>query len=77
MSIFSDLAITAEERLGGKALYRLGNPNREVRQSLNEHLLRHLVQDAAQQTANSIRLARLLEAHDGAGLKERTRTGSA
>ena len=64
------LTITGEERLGGEALFRLGYPNREVRQSLNEHLLRHLVQDAAQQTANSIRLARLLEAHDRAGLKE-------
>ena len=37
------LTITAEEELGGKALYRLGYPNREVRQSLNEQLLRHLV----------------------------------
>ena len=64
------LTITGEERLGGKALFRLGYPNREVRQSLNEHLLRHLVQDAAQQTANSIRLARLLEAHDCSALKE-------
>ena len=64
------LTIMGEERLGGKALFRLGYPNREVRQSLNEHLLRHLVQDAGQQTANSIRLARLLEAHDCAGLKE-------
>ena len=64
------LTITAEEELGGKALYRLGFPNREVRQSLNEHLLRHLVQDSDRQTANSIRLVRLLEAHDCAGLKE-------
>ena len=64
------LTITAEERLGGKALYRLGFPNREVRQSLNEHLLQHLVQDSEQQTANSIRLQRLLAAHDCAGLKE-------
>ena len=64
------LTITEEQELGGKALYRLGYPNREVRQSLNEQLLRHLVQDAAQQTANSIRLARLLEAHDCAGLKD-------
>ena len=64
------LTITGKEELGGKALYRLGYPNREVRQSLNEHLLRHLVQDTAQQTANSMRLARLLEAHDCAGLKE-------
>ena len=64
------LTITEEQELGGKALYRLGYPNREVRQSLNEHLLRHLVQDSDRQTANSIRLARLLEAHDCAGMKE-------
>ena len=64
------LTITDEQELGGKALYRLGYPNREVRQSLNEHLLRHLVQDSDRQTANSIRLARLLEAHDCAGMKE-------
>ena len=63
------LTITAEEELGGMALYRLGYPNREVRQSLNRVLLRQLVQDAERQTANSIRLARLLEAHDCAGLK--------
>ena len=64
------LTITGEERLGGEPLYRLSYPNREVRQSLNRVLLRHLVQDTAQQTANSIRLARLLEAHDCAGLKD-------
>ena len=64
------LTITAEERLGGMPLYRLGYPNREVRQSLNRVLLRHLVQDAGQQTENSIRLARLLAAHDCAGLKD-------
>ena len=64
------LTITGEERLGGKALYRLGYPNREVRQSLNEHLLGHLVQDAERQTANSVRLARMLAAHDCAGLQE-------
>ena len=52
------------------ALYRLGYPNREVRQSLNGVLLRQLVQDAKQQTTNSIRLARMLEAHDCAGLKD-------
>ena len=64
------LTVTGEERLGGEALYRLGYPNREVRQSLNRVLLRHLVQDTSQQTANSMRLARLLERHDCAGLKE-------
>ena len=64
------LTITGAEELGGKALYRLGYPNREVRQSLNEHLLRHLVQDVERQTSNSMRLARLLERGDCAGLKE-------
>ena len=64
------LTITGEEELGGLPLYRLGYPNREVRQSLNRVLLRRLVQDAERQTANSIRLARLLEAHDCAGLRE-------
>ena len=64
------LTITGEEELGGTALYRLGYSNREVRESLNRVLLRHLVQDEARQTANSIRLARLLEAHDCAGLRE-------
>ena len=64
------LTITGEQQLGGKALYRLGYPNREVRQSLNEHLLRHLVQDVHRQMANSMRLARLLEEHDCAGMKE-------
>ena len=64
------LTITAEEELGGLALYRLGYPNREVRQSLNRVLLRHLVQDTERQTANSMQLARLLEAHDCSGLKE-------
>ena len=64
------LTIQSEERLGGETLYRLGYPNREVRQSLNRSLLRHLVQDAARQTRNSIRLHRLLEAGDFAGLKD-------
>ena len=64
------LTITGEEELGGEALYRLGYPNREVRQSLNRVLLRRLVQDTERQMANSTRLARLLAAHDCAGLKE-------
>ena len=64
------LTIEAREELGGLPLYRLGYPNREVRQSLNRALLRHLVQDDARQTANSMRLARLLSTVDCAGLKE-------
>ena len=41
-----------------------------MRQSLNEHLLGHLVRDVERQTANSVRLARMLAAHDYAGLEE-------
>ena len=54
---------------GGVRRYRLGYPNREVRQSLNESLLRLLVHDTTQQTANSDRLYDLLEAEDFAGLE--------
>ena len=64
------LTITGEETLGGLALYRLGYPNREVRQSLNGVLLSHLVQDTARQTVNSMRLARLLDAVDCEGLRD-------
>ena len=63
------LTITSEENLGGKSLYRLGYPNREVRQSLNESLLRYLVKDPSEQMANSVQLYRLLEANDFAGLE--------
>ena len=63
------LTIRDEENLGGESLYRLGYPNREVRQSLNRSLLGYLVRDASRQTANSIRLEELLAANDFAGLK--------
>ena len=63
------LTITDAEDLGGERLYRLGYPNREVRQSLNRSLLRYLVQDSTRQMANSIRLYRLLEANDFVGLE--------
>ena len=62
------LTIEDEEDLGGEPLYRLCCPNREVRQSLNRSLLRYLVRDRSHQTANSVRLYRLLEANDLAGL---------
>ena len=63
------LTITDEEDFGGEPVYRLGYPNREVRQSLNRSLLRHLVRDSTRQMANSVRLYRLLEANDFAELK--------
>ena len=64
------LTIRDVEHLGGEQLYRLGYPNREVRQSLNRSLLRYLVQDASRQAANSVRLYRLLEANDFPGLEK-------
>ncbi len=63
------LTITDEEDLGGEPVYRLGYPNREVRQSLNRSLLRYLVKDSTRQMANSTQLYRLLEANDFAGLE--------
>ena len=63
------LTITEKEDLGGEFLYRLGYPNREVRQSLNRSLLRYLVKDSTRLMANTLRLYRLLEANDFAGLK--------
>ena len=63
------LTIADEEDMGGEPVYYLGYPNREVRQSLNRSLLRYLVQDATRQMANSVRLYRLLEANDFAGLE--------
>ena len=63
------LTITDEEDFGGEPVYRLGYPNREVRQSLNRSLLRYLVRDSTRQMANSVRLYRLLEANDFAGLE--------
>ncbi len=63
------LTISGEENLGGKTLYRLGYPNREVKQSLNEHLLRSMGPDPSRQGAHDIRLHELLTANDFAGLE--------
>ena len=63
------LTIKSVRDRGGVLRYNLGYPNREVRQSLNESLLRRLVQDTTRQTANSERLYDLLEVNDFAGLK--------
>ena len=64
------LTITEDEDLDGEQVFRLGYPNREVRRSLNRVLLRRLAPDAQGQTANRIRLARLLKAADCVGLQE-------
>ena len=63
------LTITGEDNLAGKTLYRLGYPNREVRQSLNERLLRAMIPDASQQGPREVQLYRFLHANDFDGLR--------
>ena len=63
------LTIKSERNRGGTVRYRLGYPNREVRQSLNDHLLTYLVRDTGRQVANGDRLYDLLEANDFSGMQ--------
>ena len=63
------LTIAEERNLGGKSLYRLGYPNQEVKQSLNEHLLRATGPDPSRQGEHDVRLYELLSANDFAGLE--------
>ena len=64
------LTVAGIETRGERRYYRLGYPNREVRQSLNESLLGHLVKDRSRQAAHSIRQYDLLQDADMAGLEE-------
>ena len=64
------LTIARTERRAGETFYRLGYPNREVRQGLNRSLLSHMVGDASQRSAHSARLYDLLLADDLDGLSE-------
>ena len=63
------LTITGTEDLGGKTLYRLGYPNREVRQSLNERLLRDMAPDVSKQGTREIELYALLNANNFVGVR--------
>ena len=63
------LTIAEEKNLGGNTLYRLGYPNREVKQSLNAHLLRAMGPDRSRQGVHDIRLYELLEANDFDGME--------
>ena len=65
------LTLAGEVWRGGKRFYQLEYPNLEVRQSLNESLLDHLVGDASRQEAHSFSLSQLLEDADIAGLERR------
>ena len=62
------LTIVGREDWDGEPIYRLDYPNREVRQSLNRSLLRHLGQDHSRLTADRLRLGRLLRNGDIPGL---------
>jgi len=63
------LTIERPEPRGGEMFYRLGYPNREVRQSLNRSLLSHMTGDPSRRAAHSARLYDLLLVNDFVGLK--------
>ena len=63
------LTIAEEERLDDTSFYRLGYPNREVRQSLNLSLLHAIGWEAVQRDAERFRLHRLLLQADLPGLE--------
>ena len=63
------LTILGEEDVDDETYYRLGYPNREVRQSLNRSLLGDLVGDPAAEETHRLALRRLLRANDFEGLR--------
>ena len=63
------LTIHQTEPRGSRTYYRLGYPNQEVRQSLNESLLNHLTGNPTQQAEHIARLYDLLLVNDFAGLE--------
>ena len=67
------LTISGEEGGDGPTRYRLGYPNREVRQSLNEYLLNALLPEATRSVAQRGRPHELLRANDFDGLETHLR----
>ena len=63
------LTILRTEQRGSRTYHRLGYPNLEVRQSLNQSLLYHITGSPQQQVEHSARLYDLLLANDFAGLE--------
>ena len=63
------LTIASAERKHGRWRYRLDYPNLEVRQSLNEHLLRELLPDSSGLIRHTDRLHELLASGDFGGLE--------
>ena len=67
------LTIAGKESRRGRLRYRLGYPNREVRESLNRALLDRVLGSAGAGDAQSDRLHEILQAGDLAGLEEHLR----
>ena len=67
------LTIKAEETGDGPTRYRLGYPNREVRQSLNEHLLNALLPETTRAIAQQCPIHELLRGNDFDGLETHLR----
>ena len=63
------LTIAEERGRGGRTSYRLGYPNREVREGLNEHLLQAIGWDEARAIEARDRIYDLLHAGDFTGLE--------
>ncbi|MCY4212055.1 MAG: ATP-binding protein [Gammaproteobacteria bacterium] len=68
------LTIADVEDRDGQPFFRLGYPNREVRQSLNDSLLKAMLPAAAHRLVSAAPLRGLLEAEDFAGLEALLRT---
>ena len=64
------LTIKDSTDLGGNRFYRLGYPNKEVYQSLNNSLLQYLVQNTETQVTQRMSLYTLLLENDFDGLKQ-------
>ena len=62
------LTIRGEDRRGGRTVYRLGYPNREVRQGLSESLLDRLAPDPRRER-HAARRYDVLAAGDAAGVE--------
>ncbi|MYE84838.1 MAG: hypothetical protein F4X31_01135, partial [Gammaproteobacteria bacterium] len=64
------LTILRRERRAGETFYRLGYPNREVRQGLNRSLLDRMVGDPSRRAAHGARLYDLLAAGEVEGMRD-------
>ena len=64
------LTIIGKESRLGNTFYRLGYPNREVRQSLNDSLLEYLTRASGSMVRNKVLLVDVMEANDFPRLKE-------